>query len=126
MTCLGYGNDLFDNAKSIKRILCPNKNAWDKYDEILDAVIHNTTKADLIILALGMTATIMAYDLALSGRQALDLGHSDIEYEWMKMGAVEKVAIPGKFTNEAKDGKLQSISYPDDFKSQILLNLSCL
>lgn len=34
-TCLGVGNDLFDGAKSIKRVLCPSTNAWDKYDNIL-------------------------------------------------------------------------------------------
>lgn len=34
-TRTGYGNDLFDNAKSIRRILCPTCNAYAKYDEIL-------------------------------------------------------------------------------------------
>ena len=34
---LGIGNDLFSNAKSIRRILCPIKDAFSKYDEILNA-----------------------------------------------------------------------------------------
>ena len=34
---LGVGNDLFNNAKSIRRILCPPTNAFDKYDQILEA-----------------------------------------------------------------------------------------
>lgn len=34
---LGIGNDLFSNAKSIRRILCPIKDAFSKYDEILSA-----------------------------------------------------------------------------------------
>lgn len=34
-TRLGVGNDLFDNALSIERILCPEENAFRKYDEIL-------------------------------------------------------------------------------------------
>ena len=123
LTHLGYGNDLFSNAKSIRRILCPNKNAFDRYNEILEGVISNTTADTLIILALGMTATVLAYDLAKEGRQALDIGHVDIEYEWMRMKATSKVAIPGKFTNEAPGGHDVSESYPEDFKSQIIANI---
>ena len=37
-TRMGVGNDLFDDAKSIKRILGPAENAFDKYDEILETV----------------------------------------------------------------------------------------
>lgn len=35
---LGVGNDLFDNAKSIQRIVAPSKNAFQRYDEILQIV----------------------------------------------------------------------------------------
>lgn len=124
MTHLGYGNDLFDNTKSIKRILCPNVSAYKKYDFILDTILANTSSNTLIILALGMTATVLAYDLAAQGRQALDMGHLDIEYEWMKMGVSEKVAVPGKFTNEAKGGKDLYNVYPNEFKKQILVDIS--
>ena len=31
---LGVGNDLFDNAKDIRRILCPAKNTIDKYNDL--------------------------------------------------------------------------------------------
>ena len=41
----------------------------------------------LILLALGPTATVMAYNLAQKGYQAIDIGHIDIEYEWYRMGA---------------------------------------
>lgn len=120
LTHLGYGNDLFSNARSIKRILCPNKNAWDHYDDILSTVISHTNNDTLIIIALGMTATVLAADLAKTGRQALDLGHIDIEYEWMKMGATEKVPIPGKYVNEAKDGDKVSTILPDEIQQQII------
>ena len=33
-TKMGIGNDLYSNAKSIKRIVCPANNAFDKYDDI--------------------------------------------------------------------------------------------
>lgn len=32
---MGVGKDLYENAKSVKRIICPTNNAFDKYDEIL-------------------------------------------------------------------------------------------
>ena len=97
---LGIGNELFDNARSVRRILCPSKNAFDKYDKILTTVLNLTSESDLIICALGPTATVLSYDLSLNGRQALDLGHIDIEYEWFLMGAQEKQSVNGKDMNE--------------------------
>lgn len=100
-TKLGVGNDLFDNVASIRRILCPAKDAFSKYGEILKMAKAHARPDDLFILALGPTATVLAYDLCMAGHQALDLGHLDIEYEWYKMGATSKVPVTGKFTNEA-------------------------
>ena len=34
-TRVGIGNDLFNNTKSIRRILCPVKDAFQLYDKIL-------------------------------------------------------------------------------------------
>lgn len=73
-TRLGVGNDLFDNARSIKRVLCPATNAFDHYDEILKT-IKSVWNGELILLALGPTATVLAADLADSGMRTLDLGH---------------------------------------------------
>lgn len=119
-TRLGAGNDLFSSAKSIRRILCPPKNAIDRYDDIMNAIRQHASKDDLLIIALGMTATVMAYDLAKEGYQALDLGHIDIEYEWYRMGAKDKVAITGKFTNENANGKTSIADGSDEYKSQII------
>ncbi len=47
-----------------------------------------------------MTATILAYDLAKEGYQAIDIGHADVEYVWFKMGVDHKVPIAGKNVNE--------------------------
>ena len=38
---LGIGNDLFNNANSIKRILCPSTNAFNVYDQIISYIIKN-------------------------------------------------------------------------------------
>lgn len=118
---LGYGNDLFDNAKSIKRILAPAKNAFDKYNDIFAYVEKNIDKNSLLILALGPTATVMSYELSKKGFWALDLGHIDIEYEWFKMGATEKVPIPHKHVNEANSlGETEESELSKEYKSQIL------
>lgn len=101
-TKLGVGNDLFNNAKKIERIICPAKNAFDNYKTILEETKKNS-KEKLIIISLGPTATILAYDLCKTGYQALDLGHIDIEYEWYLKKAKSKISVNGKFVNEAKE-----------------------
>lgn len=100
---LGIGNDLFDNAKSIRRIIGPKRNAFAKFDALVTEACK-LEKGCLFILALGPTATAMAAELHSRGYQALDLGHVDIEYEWFRMGATEKVPIKNKYTNEAANG----------------------
>lgn len=99
-SCLGIGNDLFDNAKSIRRIICPSQNAFSKYDEILETATKIIPKECLILSALGMTATVLCYDLSQRGYQAIDIGHIDIEYSWFRMGAKKKCPVPGKAVNE--------------------------
>lgn len=124
-TCLGVGNDLFEGAKSVKRILCPPTNAWSRYNDILHKTEDFAAKNrdSVIISALGMTATVLSRDLAHKGYQAIDLGHIDIEYEWMLRGATSKIAIPGKFTNEAKGGKevenIKDAKYTSEIIAQI-------
>lgn len=100
-TRIGVGNDLLDNAANIFRILAPAKNAYDVYDLIIESVKKHVPIGDLVIIALGPTATIMAYDLAKMGYQALDLGHFDIQYEYHIRGIHTKEPIPGKYVNEA-------------------------
>ena len=75
------------------------ENAFEKYDEILSSVKKNCKKDDLIIIALGPTASILAYELS-EEYQALDMGHVDIEYEWYKMAVTEKVPVKNKHVNE--------------------------
>lgn len=99
---LGVGNDLFDNMKSIQRIICPSENAFEKYDEIMKEA-SKIGKDKLILLALGPTATVLAYDLYKRGYRVIDIGHIDIEYEWFLMKATKKVKIKSKYVTEVKD-----------------------
>lgn len=116
---LGIGNDLFDSATSVKRILAPAINAFDKYDLILEQA-RMLDKKKLILIALGPTATILAYDLAKEGYQAIDIGHVDVEYEWFKMGAVSKVPLRNKYVNESLEGRDIGELEDEEYLSQII------
>lgn len=104
-TRLGLGNDLLASVKACERILCPSINAFQKYNLILQAA-KKVDKSRLILIALGAAATVLAYDLAKEGYQALDIGHIDIEYEWFIRGENRKVPIPGKYVNEVPGGRI--------------------
>lgn len=116
---LGINNDLFNNAKSIKRIICPSENAFEKYNEILNS-IKKIPKDNLIMLSLGPTATVLASDLSMIGYQAIDIGHIDIEYMWFKMGAKRKIKIDGKYVNEVDNNNPIVELSDDNYKKQII------
>ena len=120
---LGVGNDLFDNMNSVQRIICPAENAFDIYEEILKEILKYG-KDKLILLALGPTATVLAYDLYKAGYWAVDIGHVDIEYEWFLRKATEKIKIETKYVNEAKDGEkdIQNV-YDKKYESEIVSKL---
>ena len=120
-TRLGVGNDLLNNAKSVRRIICPAKNAFNRYTAILQAA-QSVEKETLFLIALGPTATVLAYDLAISGYQALDIGHIDIEYEWFLQGATSKVAVPGKYTQEAHESVAEEKT-DHLYQSQIVMRI---
>lgn len=119
---LGVGNDLFDNTNSIRRVLCPAQNAFSSYSDILNCITSSIKdQYPLFLLALGHTATVLAYDLANMGFQAIDIGHIDIEYEWFKMGAREKVPVKNKYVNEVKEGRIVFDNLHDsEYLSQII------
>ena len=117
---LGIGNDLFSNSKSIQRLLCPSTNAFDKYDEILKYVKNNLAKSKLYLIALGHTATVLAYELSKLKFWAIDIGHVDIEYEWYRRKAKTKIAIPDKYVNEVKEGRIVSLLEDKQYISEII------
>ena len=98
---IGIGNDLFNNAKSIKRIICPSQNAFKVYDKIIKQVTK-LGENRLILVALGPTASILTYDLYKLGYQSIDFGHLDIEYEWFLRNTTKKLQIENKYVNEAE------------------------
>lgn len=117
-TRMGVGNDLFYNARNIKRILAPSINAYNRYDEILRAT-RSLPKNKLILIALGPTATVLAYDLAKDGYWALDVGHLDIEYEWFLKGKGQTY-ISHKYNNEIFGDDRVSEIQDSLYESQII------
>ena len=104
-THLGEGNNLFEGVRSITRIIAPSKNAFKEYGIIFKEIKREREKCDMFILALGPTATVLAGDICANGDIGIDIGHVDIEYEWMLRRATKKQKIEGKYVNEAGDSK---------------------
>ncbi len=119
-TRMGVGNDLFDNAKAIARILCPAESAFDRYEDIYNEALKQP-KDKLILIALGPTASVLAYDLALRGYQAVDIGHADLSYEWLLQGSYGRV--PNKYSNEAPDGYIVEEIHDAEYEAQIIADL---
>lgn len=121
-TGLGVGNDLFCNAKSIKRIIGPAENAFHAYEAILE-VCRQQPKNTLFLLALGPTATVLAFALCKEGYQAVDIGHIDLEYEWFLRGEGHRIEIEGKYNNEIPNAKTPELIMDETYRSQIIAEI---
>lgn len=119
----GVGNDLFDGANSIKRIICPSHNAYARIEEIQEAVLQYAENR-LILCMLGPTAKILSYNLFRKGYRVLDIGHIDSEYEWMKMGVDTKVKFNHKHTAEHNFDQDIEFIEDEEYNHQILIDLS--
>lgn len=109
----GVGNDLFDNAKSVIRIIGPSKDAYSVLP-MLENEIRNYGKNRLILVMLGPTAKVISYHLSQEGYWIVDMGHIDSEYEWYKQGATTKVKLTNKHTAEHNFD--EDICFDDDSK----------
>lgn len=116
-TRFGVGNDLLENARSIQRIIVPDRNAFEKYEEIRNAA-YEYGKDKLLLLVLGPTATVLAYDLAKEGYWIIDIGQLDTEYGWflekvekrcgLKYKRVSEVGMHGQLEIDIFDENMQS------------------
>ena len=78
-------NNIFDTANSVTWQYAPARNAYSEYQSILEKA-KSSPDNHLIIIILGPTATVLAYDLAIAGYQALDLGHLAKDYDYYLRG----------------------------------------
>lgn len=122
-TRFGVGNSLLEKSKSVKRILCPSKNAYDKYKLILKNVLKIANKNDLILVALGPTATILSADLANLNFWAIDIGHLDVEYEWFLKKAKKKIKLKNKCVLEAGKNEVNNCE-DNDYLNSIVSKLT--
>lgn len=116
-TRFGVGNDLLENARSIQRIIVPDRNAFEKYEEIKNAA-YEYGKGKLLLSVLGPTATVLAYDLAKEGYWIIDIGQLDTEYGWflekvekrcgLKYKRVSEVGMHGQLEIDIFDENMQS------------------
>ncbi len=114
---LGIGNDLFDGVSSLQRLICPSKNAFSHYDEMVEKA-KELGKDKLVLIALGPTATVLSYDLAQAGFWAVDIGHVDIEYSWYLEKAEYKIPVKYRLVNESTNQ--DSIDLPEHLRESYL------
>lgn len=80
----GFIYNIFEEvAKSVDYIYAPKVDAFKQYETIFNKA-KAIDKSRLIIIVLGPTATVLAFDLAKLGYQALDLGHIAKDYNAFK------------------------------------------
>lgn len=115
----GVGNDLFANANSIERIICPSRDAYAALS-LIENEIRNYGNGKLILLMLGPTAKVISYHLSKEGFWLIDLGHIDSEYEWYKMGATTKVKLTNKHTAEHNYDENIVFDENQDYDNQIV------
>lgn len=124
LTRLGVGNNLFENARSIRRIIAPPTNSFDRYDDILQTCLNHATEDILFLLAIGPSAGVLAYDLCQNGHQAVDIGHVDLEYEWFLQGTGGRCEVPTKYNNELPDGDIVEDINDPQYTSQIICSFA--
>ncbi|WP_278588093.1 SP_1767 family glycosyltransferase [Limosilactobacillus pontis] len=115
----GIGNDLYDNAKSIRRIVCPSENAFSYLNQIERAILKEKRNS-MILLMLGPTAKIIVDDFDYLGNQIIDMGHIDTEYEWFQKGYKEKVKLDNKHTAEFNNDEDIEPLYDSNYESQVI------
>lgn len=115
----GMGNDLFAQARSVSRIICPSRDAFASYDHIIEEILKHA-QGKLVLLMLGPTAKLLSFDLTKRGYQAIDLGHIDSEYEWYQMKAESKVKLSHKHTAEFNYDEDINQAVDKDYLEQVL------
>ena len=76
-----FDYDVYDTARSKRTYIVPRYHAWNVY-EIAKVQLLNEPIDKLFILTAGPLSRVLVYDLAKSGRRALDLGHLAKDYDF--------------------------------------------
>lgn len=123
-TRAGIGNDLFSNASSVLRVICPSQNAYEYCEEIKNAIRKHSLNR-LVLIMLGPTAKVIVDDLVDENIRIIDLGHIDSEYEWFKRKVTKRTKLKHKHTAEYNyDQDITPIQDPLYFR-QIVEKITC-
>ena len=116
----GVGNDLFSEAKDIKRILCPPVNAYSVIDKIYSTALRvaRLMQNPIILVALGPTAKPLVVRLSKK-YWSIDVGHLDSEYEWCKAGTKRRTQLNNKHTAEFGNSNIQDC-YDEKYQKSIV------
>lgn len=100
---------LFKKDKIIKVIETKAVDAFSDYDNILSQILNdkNITKDCVIVASLGLTATVLAYDLSKLGYRCIDIGNVTNAYKYFmkEMPAADDLRITGDFVDGVTDIK---------------------
>lgn len=115
----GVGNDLFAQAASVERIICPAENAFFKLREI-EEICCSCPKDRLMLLSLGAAAKPLAEDLFLKGYRVIDIGNLDMEYEWFLRKASQKEKL-SKY-EDGEEWKKGQAGY-EEYQQQVKISM---
>lgn len=100
---------LFRKDKIVKIIETKAVDAFSDYDNIINQVVtdKNITKDCIIVASLGLTATVLAYDLSKIGYRCIDIGNITNAYKYFmkEMPAADDLRITGDFVDGVTDIK---------------------
>lgn len=83
-----YEYDVYDTARSQTVFFAPPTQSWSVYEKLKEQLL-NEDPNKLYIIAAGPISKVLVYDLVLTGRRALDLGHLAKDYNlWMHQGDI--------------------------------------
>ena len=97
-------DELFGNSKSHNFIYTKSVDAFSEYNKIIEKITQYP-KNSLILIALGITATALAYDLSKLGYQAIDIGHISNHYltEIKGIKHIDDLRNEGKYIDGVTD-----------------------
>ncbi len=71
---------LLETAATSTVLTGPIRDAYSHHQDLMRSLLNHSSNDTVILLSLGPEATVLAFDLAMKGRQALDLGHLGMFY----------------------------------------------
>ncbi|PRO75985.1 DUF1792 domain-containing protein [Lactiplantibacillus pentosus] len=123
-TQFGNGNDLLASAARVFRIIAPAENAYDKVSQIRHEInsfidSQETLENVVVLIALGPTATVLAHEFG-ELVQTIDIGHFDLQYEYLVNGSYDKVKLSNRYDNEMINGNDFIPDKSEKYKSEII------